>query len=67
MWVAGWPVLVTGLGWLAVLSGLARMFFPAWLAAIAAGVGQSTGLVIATAVVLLVLGAFLSFKGYSRD
>jgi hypothetical protein len=24
-------------------------------------------LVIATAVVLLVLGAFLSFKGYSRD
>jgi hypothetical protein len=67
MWVAGWPVLVTGLGWLAVLSGLARMFFPARLAAIAAGVGQSTGLVIATAVVLLVLDAFLSFKGYSRD
>jgi len=67
IWTAGWPVLVTGLGWLAVLSGLARMFFPAQLAAIAAGIGQSTGLIIATAVVLLVLGAFLSFKGYSRD
>lgn len=63
---ANWPVLVTGLGWLALLSGLARMFFPAQLAAIAMGVRQSTGLIIATAVVLLVLGAFLSFKGYSR-
>jgi hypothetical protein len=42
------------------------MFFPAQLAAIATGVIQSTGLIIAIAVVLLVLGAFLSFKGYSR-
>ena len=27
-WTNGWPVLVTVLGWLAVLSGLARMLFP---------------------------------------
>jgi hypothetical protein len=66
IWTTGWPVLVTGVGWLALLSGLARMFFPAQLAAIATGVSQSTGLIIAIAVVLLVLGAFLSFKGYSR-
>jgi hypothetical protein len=67
IWAGGWPVLVTVLGWLAVLGGLVRMLFPIKLAAIVAGVGQSTGLIAAVAVVLLVLGAFLSFKGYARN
>lgn len=58
IWAGGWPVLVTVLGWLAVLGGLVRMLFPIELAAIVAGVGQSTGLIAAVAVVLLVLGAF---------
>jgi hypothetical protein len=65
-WVGGWPVLVTILGWLAILSGLVRMLFPMGVAEIAAGVAQRPGGIIAGAVVLLVLGAFLSFKGYSR-
>ena len=64
---AGWPVVVTVFGWLAVLGGLLRMMFPTRVAAIAAKIGGSTGSSIAGAVVLLVLGAFLSFKGYSRD
>ena len=67
IWAGSWSVLVTVLGWLAVLSGLVRIVFPTWLAAIVAGLGQNTGLITAWAVVLLVLGAFLSFKGYSRD
>jgi hypothetical protein len=36
-------------------------------AAVAAEVGRSTGLIVASAIVLLVLGAILSFKDYSRD
>jgi hypothetical protein len=67
VWVGGWPVLVTVLGWVAILSGLARMLFPTQLAAIAATVAQKPGGIIAGAVILLVLGAFLSFKGYTRD
>ena len=63
IWAAGWPVLVTIVGWIAVLSGLVRMLFPTQLAAMAAG-GQSIGIFIATALVLLLLGGFLSFKGY---
>jgi hypothetical protein len=55
IWAGGWPVLVTVLGWLAVLGGLVRMPFPIKLAAIVAGVGQSTGLIAAVAVVLLAL------------
>jgi hypothetical protein len=67
VWVGGWPVLVTVLGWVAVLSGLLRMLFPTQLSAIAGAVAQRPGGITAGAVVLLVLGAFLSFKGYSRD
>jgi hypothetical protein len=67
IWAGGWPVLVTVLGWLAILSGLVRMLFPIRLAAIAVAVAQRPGEIIAGALVLLVVGAFLSFKGYSRD
>ena len=67
IWAGGWPVLVTVFGWLILLGGLARMLFPTQIAAIAAGVGRSTGLIVTATIVLLVLGAIRSFKGYSRD
>jgi hypothetical protein len=67
IWAGGWPVLVTVLGWVTVLGGLVRMLFPIQLAAIVAVVGQSSGVIATGAVVLLVLGAFLSFKGYTRN
>jgi hypothetical protein len=67
LWTGGWPVLVTIFAWLGVLGGLVRILFPTRLAALAAGLGQNTGLIATAAVVLLALGAFLSFKGYSRD
>jgi hypothetical protein len=67
IWSGGWPVLVTVLGWLAVLGGLARMFFPMRLAGLAAQFAQSRGLIAGCAVVLLLIGGFLSFKAYSRD
>ena len=55
------------LGWLAIIGGLARMLFPFQLAGIAGGLGQGTGLVIVAAIVLLLVGGFLSFKAYSAD
>jgi hypothetical protein len=66
-WTNGWPMLVTILGWLAVLGGLARMLFPTGLAAIVGGISQITGVIIAAAIVLLGFGAFLSFKAYRPD
>jgi hypothetical protein len=66
-WAAEWPMFVTILGWLALLGGLVRMLFPIQLASIVAQVGQSTGLISVPLLVLLAVGAFLSYKGYSRD
>jgi hypothetical protein len=67
IWSGGWRVLVTVLGWLAILSGLIRMFFPMQLAALAAAMAQRPAGIITAAAVVLILGGFLSFKAYSRD
>jgi cytochrome bd-type quinol oxidase subunit 2 len=66
-WAAGWPVLVTVLGWLAVAGGVVRMLFPIQLASIVTLVGRNASAVSAALVVLLAVGAFLSYKGYSRE
>ncbi|MGD0562147.1 MAG: hypothetical protein ABSA66_03575 [Roseiarcus sp.] len=66
-WTGGWPVVVTMLGWLTVVSGLSRILFPTRLAEIAATTVQTAGVMPIVAVVILLLGAFLTFKAYSRE
>ena len=67
IWSGGWPVLVTVLGWIAILSGLTRMFFTNQVAMLLDTFAHSNGLMIASVVILLTLGGFLSFKAYARD
>src|SRR5580700_10762084 len=66
-WIAAWPMLVTVLGWLALIGGLCRVLFPIQLGEAAAKVGQHSGVTLGAAVVLFVAGAFLSFQGYRRE
>ncbi|MGO9173939.1 MAG: hypothetical protein ACLP7P_18525 [Rhodomicrobium sp.] len=66
-WTAGWPVLVTVFGWIAVLGGLLRILFPLQLFKYGLGAVQTPGVLPAVAVVLLAAGAFLSYKAYSRE
>jgi len=66
-WKGGWPVVVTALGWLAVVGGLVRILFPARLAEIATTAVQTTGVMPIAALLVLVVGAFLSFKAYRRE
>src|SRR5262249_8085476 len=42
VWIGGWRVLVTALGWLAVVSGLVRMWFPQAAAPIAEALAGNT-------------------------
>ncbi|MGB7688256.1 MAG: hypothetical protein WBL98_07235 [Pseudolabrys sp.] len=42
VWSGGWRVVVTVLGWLAVISGILRMLLPFWAASIASSLGQSS-------------------------
>jgi hypothetical protein len=67
-WVGGWPVIVTILGWLFAIGGLARLVFPTGVAGIAVGVGQNITVVASgEAVILLLVGAILSFEAYRQE
>ena len=65
-WTKGWPVIVTIIGWICILGGLLRALFPVLAAQIAVRVIQVPGILPTAAVILLALGAFLSFKAYRR-
>lgn len=67
VWEFDWPVIVTVLGWLFVIGGLVRILFPTRVAAMATGFVENGGFVIGEAIILLVLGAFLTYKAYSSD
>ena len=62
-WVVGWPVLVTLIGWFAMLLGLGRMF--------AAGhyqqVAENTTALLVLEIVGLAVGIFLTLKAYGRE
>jgi hypothetical protein len=66
-WKGGWPGAVTALGWLAVVSGLLRILFPTRLAEIATRTVQTAGVMPIAALLILVVGAFLSFKAFARE
>jgi hypothetical protein len=60
-WTGGWPVMVTLVGWVAILGGLFRMFAPE-----AQQGGQNTA-TFAVIIVIFAIGIFLTFKAYSRE
>jgi uncharacterized protein YjeT (DUF2065 family) len=64
VWTGGWPVIVTILGWLLIVGGLARMWCPKKASEVAASFGNSPTLLLVSGIILLALGAFLSFKAY---
>jgi hypothetical protein len=64
---SGWPVIVTVFGWLAILGGLGRMWIPQQAAPIALTFSDSPAGLQAAGAVVLVLGAFLSYKAYGPD
>ncbi|HVC37155.1 MAG TPA: hypothetical protein VNF46_02015 [Gammaproteobacteria bacterium] len=65
-WTKGWPVIITIIGWICILGGLLRALFPVLVAQIAVRVIRVPGILPIAAVIMLALGAFLSFKAYRR-
>jgi hypothetical protein len=64
-WVRDWTVLITLSGWFALILGLFRMFV-AGLYQRGAANTSSTALMVLEGI-LLVIGAIMSYKAYSRD
>lgn len=64
-WTRDWTVIVTVLGWLLILSGLVRMWFPQMAAPIATSFASSSEHLILPGLILAGLGVFLSYKAYA--
>jgi cytochrome bd-type quinol oxidase subunit 2 len=65
-WEKGWPVIITLIGWLCIIGGLVRSLFPVLLAQMAVRIIRIPGILLVAAIIMLLLGAFLSFKAYRR-
>lgn len=65
VWSAEWTILVTALGWACVLGGIIRIIWPDRVTSMRNEVMKSENAITAWALVALLLGAFLTAKGYA--
>jgi hypothetical protein len=65
IWSAEWTVLITILGWMCVIGGVIRIIWPERVTQLRNSVMQSENAITAWALVALLLGAFLTAKGYA--
>jgi len=66
VWELRWPVLITILGWLGIIGGIARMLFPDTVVAVGNSMMAGGTSVAVGGVVDLALGLWLSYVGYKR-
>jgi hypothetical protein len=66
VWVAGWPVIITVLGWLGIIGGTFRILAPQQVAAIGFNIISHPLLPMISGAIVLVLGAVLSYFGYEE-
>ena len=65
IWVADWPVIITFIGWVALVAGVVRIGFPAIAKSMGETMLAKESLLRVIGVVQVLLGAFLMYKGYS--
>jgi len=63
-WTADWRVVITILGWLLAIGGVIRIVLPQFTATLATTLYSTSAGLTVFAVVVLVLGGYLSFDGY---
>lgn len=64
VWVLGWPVIITILGWLSVVAGAFRIIFPDSVKSMGTAMLEKRGLFTAAGIVQGVLGAWLCYVSY---
>ena len=64
VWVAGWPVIITIYGWMALAAGIVRMGFPAIVQKLGRAMMERAWMITIGAAFSIVLGAFLTYMGF---
>jgi hypothetical protein len=65
-WHWGWPLVITVIGWLAVVGGIFRMVAPQYVQTLGSAIFAHSAVVLVIAILSVVLGGFVSFKGYTE-
>lgn len=64
IWVFDWRLIITIFGWLAVIGGVFRLLFPQQVTVIGERMLASETYMLVAGIVVLAIGAILSFYGY---
>jgi hypothetical protein len=64
IWTGDWRVIITILGWASAIGGAVRIMFPQFVESVGMGMLAQRSLIVGAWIVLLALGAWLSFVGY---
>lgn len=62
IWI-GWPIIITIIGYLSIIRGIIRLYFPDWFANRASSVTQGKSYYLASLIVFI-LGIVLLYLGY---
>ena len=63
-WTGDWRVVVTVVGWILGIAGIVRIVIPRLVTTLATTIYSGPTALSITAVIVLVVGGFLTFKGY---
>jgi hypothetical protein len=66
VWEGDWRLIITILGWLAVIGGLFRILLPGQVQTLGTGFATNTTAMVVSGLITLVLGAVLSWMGYEH-
>ena len=66
VWMSGWPVLVTLIGWISLLQGIARLYIPDAFVKVYKDMLNKVGFQVWTWVWLLI-GVYLIWVGFSQN
>lgn len=64
VWVAGWPVIITILGWVSVIAGVFRVVFPDSVKSLGEDMIRTTSAFTVGGIIQGVIGAWLCYVSY---
>jgi hypothetical protein len=63
-WVADWTVIITIFGWIGIAGGIMRMAFPMFAIDMGKKMIGQTKMLVVIGIINILLGSFLTYKGY---
>lgn len=64
VWVPDWRLIITLIGWLAIVRALITIFQPQWIVVAGTAILVRRGIFVGAAVIDLIIGLVLSYFGY---